>query len=75
MRSLGSQNVLGRRRLFGPRHGITPMGSEFLITLAFLFSILFILSISLSFTKASEPPIFSDILNNVAKTDPGVSRT
>lgn len=57
----------------GSRLGVIPMGSEFIIILAFLFSMLFILSISLSFTNASELSAFTTILNDVAKSDPGVS--
>lgn len=59
------------RRLTG---GIRPLGPSFLVGLAALLSLFFIISVSMVFVGAAdEEDPFKELLDNAAKTNPGVS--
>ena len=59
------------RRLGG---GITPLGPSFLVGLAALLSIFFIISVSMVFVGAAdEEDPFKELLDNAAQNNPGVS--
>ena len=53
--------------------GVVPLGPTFLVIMAVLFSIVFIGAISLAFVGAEDDPVFQDVLNEIARDNPGVS--
>ncbi|KAH8104622.1 hypothetical protein BXZ70DRAFT_599275 [Cristinia sonorae] len=54
------------------RAGIVPLGPTFLVAMAMLFSLFFIASISFAFIGAEDEPEFRDLLNDIARNDPGI---
>ncbi|EJC98157.1 uncharacterized protein FOMMEDRAFT_162515 [Fomitiporia mediterranea MF3/22] len=60
------------RTLAIARRGIAPLGSEFLVILAVLFSLLFIFSASLAFVNSEVGPIFKDALNSISVHQSGL---
>lgn len=59
-------------RLGKGTHGLIPLGGVFIILLALLLSLLFILTISLTFANANDTHSFKKILDDTAQTNPGV---
>lgn len=53
--------------------GVVPLGPTFLVVMTVLFSVVFIGAISLAFVGAEDDPVFRDVLNEMARDNPGVS--
>ena len=55
------------------RAGVISLGPTFIVIIAVAFSLLFIASISFAFIGSEEQPEFKDLLDDVARNNPGVS--
>lgn len=52
--------------------GVVPLGSTFIVGIAIVISLFFIISISFAFVGAEDEAVFKDILDSLAETNPGV---
>lgn len=59
-----------KRRITG---GVIPMGSTFIVGMAVVMSLCFVMVISFAFIGAEDAPVFKDVLNDLAQHNPGVS--